>query len=60
MTLLKILSKCGACAYIMLEQCNHPDSVVELAKSLNMSAEFIILRRAGREFLYVMKIKTNE
>ena len=56
----KILSKQGACAYIVPEQCNHPDLVLELAKSLNMSAEFIISRRAGREFLYVMKIKINE
>ena len=59
-TLPKILLKRGACAYIVLEQCNHPDSVLELAKSLNMSAEFIISRRAGREFLYVMKIQIIE
>ena len=59
-TLPKILSKRGGCAYIVLEQCNYPESVLELAKSLNMSAEFIISRRAGREFLYVMKIKTIE
>ena len=56
----KILSKRGVCAYIVLEQCNHPDSVVELAKSLNMSVEFIISWRAGQEFFYVMKIQTIE
>jgi len=56
-TLPKILSNPGGCAYIVLEQCNHPESVLELAKSLDMNAEFVISRRAGREFLYVLKIK---
>jgi len=44
----KTLSKRGGCAYIVLEQCNHPESVREMAKSLNMNADFVISRRAGR------------
>jgi len=56
----KILSKNEGCAYIVLEQCNHPESVREMAKSLNMYADFVLSRRAGREFLSVLKIKHGQ
>lgn len=56
----KTLSKHGGYAYIVLEQCNRPENVREMVKSFNMSADFVISRRAGREFLSVLRIKNGE
>ena len=57
-TLPQILSKPNGCAYVVLEQCNQPESVRQMAIDMKLNAEFIISRRAGREFLSVLKIKT--
>ena len=45
------------CAYIVLEQCNHPDEVKDKVESLQLKADFVLSRRAGREFLRILKVK---
>lgn len=50
-----ILSSSGV-AFIVLEQCNKPQMVLEYIRSLNLQCEVVIERRAGREFLKIVKI----
>ena len=50
-----VLSDSGV-AYIVLEQCNKPQQVLEYIRKLKLMCEVIIERRAGREFLKVVKI----
>ena len=45
------------CAYVVLEQCNHPSEVKDKAECLNLKAEFVLSRRAGREFLQILKVQ---
>ena len=45
------------CAYIVLEQCNHPDEVKDKVENLQLKADFVLSRRAGREFLRILKVK---
>ena len=45
------------CAYIVLEQCNHPNEVKDKVESLQLKADFVLSRRAGREFLRILKVK---
>lgn len=44
-------------AYLVLEQCNEPKSVLALATSLCLKAEIALSRRAGIEMLYVARIE---
>ena len=45
-------------AYIILEQCNKPEEVkIMCEEKLNMEAEFVLSRRAGREYLQVLRLK---
>jgi len=55
-SLQKILSEHGI-AYIVLEQCNKPQEVKGLCEQLNFNAEFVLSRRAGREYLHVLRLK---
>ena len=50
-----VLSTTGV-AYIVLEQCNQPKKVVEYIQRIGLRYEIILERRAGREFLTVVKI----
>eukprot|EP00092_Neocalanus_flemingeri_P015047 GFUD01016253.1.p1 GENE.GFUD01016253.1~~GFUD01016253.1.p1 ORF type:complete len:220 (+),score=61.37 GFUD01016253.1:87-746(+) len=50
-----VLSDSGV-AYIVLEQCNKPHLVLDYIRHLQLNCEIIIERRAGREFLKVVKI----
>jgi len=50
-----VLSDKGV-AYIVLEQCNKPDQVLEYIRTLGLSCEIVLERRAGREFLKIVKI----
>ena len=50
-----VLSNSGV-AYIVLEQCNKPELVLEYIRNLKLVCKIIIERRAGREFLKVVKI----
>lgn len=50
-----ILSPTGV-AYIVVEQCNNPDQVIEDIKLKNFNCDVILERRAGREFLKILKI----
>lgn len=55
----EILSSNGV-AFIVLEQCNQPQKVKDFAvKNVGLKAEFILSRRAGREFLSVLKLEIN-
>jgi len=52
----EILSSDGV-SYLVLEQCNKPDQFVEEVKQkYKMNCEYVIRRRAGREFLSVIKV----
>ena len=51
----ELLSDNG-CAYIVVEQCNHPQEVKAKAEQMNFSANFVLSRKAGREFLQILKI----
>ena len=55
-SLQKILSEHGI-AYIVLEQCNKPQEVKESCERLHFQAEFVLSRRAGREYLHVLRLK---
>ena len=56
-SLPKIMSPQGQ-AYIILEQCNKPEEVkIMCEEKLNMEAEFVLSRRAGREYLQVLRLK---
>jgi release factor glutamine methyltransferase len=46
----------GRC-YLVVEQCNKPDRVVEFANRLGLDCSEVVKRRAGRELLYVYKIE---
>lgn len=52
----KILSQSGV-AYIVLEQCNKPESVMKMVQNLGLKGQIVLSRRAGREFLSVAKIE---
>ena len=54
----QLLSDHG-CAYIVVEQCNRPQEVKAKAEEMNFSAEFVLSRKAGREFLQILKIRKN-
>ena len=54
-SLSNVLSESGV-AYIILEQCNKPEMVLEYIRTLNLACEIVMERRAGREFLKVVKI----
>jgi len=54
-SLTNVLSESGV-AYIILEQCNKPEKVLEYIRTLNLACEIVMERRAGREFLKVVKI----
>ena len=50
----------GIC-YIVVEQSNKPELIKELACSKGLNSSIILQRRAGREFLMVMKLsKANK
>jgi len=51
-----ILSPKGVC-YIVLEQSNKPEEVGRYADTFGLNHSIILQRRAGREFLLVMKLK---
>ena len=53
-----LLSDNGA-AYIVLEQCNKPDEVRSYVEELKLFSNVILERRAGREYLIVLKISKN-
>lgn len=50
----KVLSTKGV-AYIVLEQCNEPDKVIQFAETQGLDCEKVLERRAGREVLSVIK-----
>jgi len=54
-----LLSKKG-CAYIVLEQCNRPKEVEQMAQTQELEAQIILSRRAGIEYLHVLKIINNK
>jgi len=54
-SLTDVLSDSGV-AYIVLEQCNKPEKVLEYIRQLQLCCEVVMERRAGREFLKVVKI----
>ena len=55
--LSKMMSSKGT-AYIILEQCNKPEEVKNMCEEkLNMKANFVLSRRAGREYLQVLRLK---
>ena len=54
---LPSMLKKGGYAFIVLEQCNQPKKVLKYVLDMKLQAEFVLSRRAGREFLYVLKIK---
>ena len=43
-------------AFIVVEQSNKPELIKELACSMGLNSSIILQRRAGREFLMVMKL----
>ena len=55
----QLLSEDG-CAYIVLEQCNRPQEVQQMAQAIpKLETEIILSRRAGREHLQVLKIRNK-
>jgi len=50
-----VLSPSGL-AFIVLEQCNKPDQVVKDVEDMGFNCDIILERRAGREFLKILKI----
>jgi len=50
-----LLTPNGA-AYIVLEQCNKPESVAAFAEKNGLVQKITMQRRAGRELLFVMKL----
>ena len=54
-SLPSLLSSAGL-AYIVLEQCNSPDQVVASVRQQGLHCQVVKERRAGREFLKVIKI----
>jgi len=50
-----ILTDSGV-AYIVLEQCNKPEQVMDYIRTLKFNCEIVLERRAGREFLKIVKI----
>ena len=49
----------GRC-YMVVEQCNQPERVVQLAEEIGLVKEQVLKRRAGRELLYVFKFFVPE
>lgn len=49
----------GRC-YMVVEQCNQPERVVQLAEEIGLVTEQVLKRRAGRELLYVFKFFVPE
>jgi len=54
----EILSDRGIC-YIVVEKSNKPELIRELACSMRLNSSIILQRRAGREFLMVMKLSKS-
>jgi len=50
-----LLASNGLC-YLVLEQVNQPDQVADWARSLGLSADVVLTRRAGRELLSVWRL----
>ena len=48
----------GIC-YIVVEKSNKPELIRELACSMRLNSSIILQRRAGREFLMVMKLSKS-
>jgi len=55
----EILSSQGVC-YLVVEHSNKPDLLKEFAESLGLNTSIVLQRRAGREFLMVMKISKSD
>jgi len=55
----EILSDRGIC-YIVVEKSNKPELIKELACSMGLNSSIILQRRAGREFLMVMKLSKTK
>jgi len=56
-SLSTLLSPDGVC-YLVLEQCNKPeDFIQEIRTEYNLHCDKIMSRRAGREFLIIIKVK---
>jgi len=54
---LNELLSCNGVSYLVLEQCNKPEQFVEeIRQRYQMNCEYVIRRRAGREFLSVIKV----
>jgi len=51
----QILSSLGVC-YLVVEQANKPEYIRNLADSLGLECSIVLQRRAGREYLMVMKL----
>ena len=49
----------GIC-YIVVEKSNKPELIKELACSMGLNSSIILQRRAGREFLMVMKLSKTK
>lgn len=50
-----MLSPQGLC-YLVVEQCNKPEILMEQIKSKRFNCDVVIERRAGREFLKILRI----
>ena len=54
-----IFNTLGVC-YLVVEHSNKPDLLKEFAESLGLNTSIVLQRRAGREFLMVMKLSKSD
>jgi len=58
-SLREVLSEHGI-AYLVLEQCNKPETYIPEMEELGFDCSTVISRRAGRELLYIVKLSRRK